>query len=199
MTLRFLSVAAAAAGLLFLGAGCGLFGDETGGQVVIRLTDEPLIADSVIVSIVSVEFIDSESGERETVVLEPAAEGINLLEYQEGATLLIADGEVSLARFDQFRLRVGDSPTIWFGTDGHDLHIASGASSGIKFFLDEALELNGGTFDVTLDFDAAESVVPLGPADAPTGWVFTPVIRPVAATANGAELSVSEGVVEDGA
>ena len=184
------------ASLLFALAGCGLFGSDDGGRVIIRLTDNPADADSIIVSIVSCELIDTGSGERETVVLDSAAQNINLLNYQDGLTVLIADVEVGMSEFDQFRLQIGDAPTIWFGEDEHPIHVASGSSSGIKFFLDEPVPMNGGTFDVTLDFDAQASVVALGPPEAPTGYVLTPVIKPVMATMNGAELSVSDGVVE---
>lgn len=196
MRLQFLSIAVLAA-VLLTSAGCGLFGDDEGGRVIVRLTDAPIDADAITVSIVSFTLLDSESGERETVALEPAADGINLLDYQDGLTLLIADTEVTIGQFDQFRLTIGDSPTITIEGVEEDLHVASGASSGIKFFLDEPLELNGDTFDVTLDFDAQSSVVPTGPPSAPTGYVMTPVIRPVAATLNDVELSISDGEVEE--
>ncbi len=178
-------------------SGCGLFGDESGGRVVVRLTDAPIEAEAITVSIVAFTLIDSESGEQETVPLEPAADGINLLDYQDGLTLLVAAADVSISQFDQFRLRIGDTPKITIDSVEEDIHVASGASSGIKFFLDEPLALNGDTFDVTLDFDAQESVVPTGPPSAPTGYVMTPVIRPVNATLNDVQLSISEGVLED--
>lgn len=190
MRLHFLSIAAFAA-LLLTTAGCGLFGDEEGGRVIVRLTDAPIDADAVTVSLVSFTVIDSETGDRETVPLEPAADGINLLDYQDGLTLLIANNEVGIGRIDQFRLQIGEDPTITVGGVDHDLHIASGSSSGIKFFLDQSVELNGDdTFDVTLDFDANESVVATGPEAEPTGYVMTPVIRPTV-TVNEVEVEVS--------
>lgn len=195
MRLHFLSITAFA--VLLTTAGCGLFGDDEGGRVIVRLTDAPIDADAITVSIVSFTIIDSESGERETVPLEPVADGINLLDYQDGLTLLIADAEVTIGQFDQFRLTIGDSPTITIDGVEEDLHVASGASSGIKFFLDQPLELNGDTFDVTLDFDAQASVVSTGPSSAPTGYVMTPVIRPVDATLNDVQLSISDGEVEE--
>ena len=200
MRLPFLSISALAALLfttLVTTAGCGLFGDDEGGRVIVRLTDAPIDADAITVSLVSFTVIDSETGDRETVPLNPEAEGINLLDYQDGLTLLIADNTVSIGHLDQFRLQVGEDPTITIAGEEHDLHIASGSSSGIKFFLDERVELNGGdTFDVTLDFDAQASVVATGPPSAPTGYVMTPVIRPVTAMLNDVELSISDGEAE---
>ncbi len=177
---------------LFL-SGCGLFGADSSGRFILRLTDAPLEAEAVTVSIVACELIDSASGERETVELDTAAVDINLLDYRDGVMLLVADAEVQLQRFDQFRLRIGDDPTITVNGETYPIHIASGASSGVKFFLDAPLELDGGTVDVTLDFDAAESVVPLG---SPNSYVMTPVIKPVTMLFNSTDVALSEGQVE---
>ncbi len=179
-------------------SGCDLFSGDENGRFILRLTDAPHEVTSVTVSIVGCELIDSETGERESVELDPAAEGINLLDYQNGATLTIADKPVTIDKFDQLRLVVDDSSKIMVDGVEWDLHVSSGTSSGIKFFLDDPVDMDGGTFDVTMDFDAAESVVALGPPTAPTGYVMTPVIRPVIAMLNNSEVVLTEAPEQTG-
>ena len=70
--------------------------------------------------------------------------------------------------------------------------VASGSSSGLKFFLDPVVDLGGGTLDIVLDFVADESVHGTGPPEAPTGYVMTPVIRAVSAELGGTDLTIEE-------
>ncbi len=172
-------------------SGCDYFAAAPTGRVVVRLTDAPLDVQEVNVTIERLTLIDTRSGDRESIPLGPSAQRINLLDYQGGSTLTMADHEVHIDRFDQFRLAVGPDADIVVAGHRHDLHVASGARSGLKFMLSDPVEMTGGVFDMTLDFDAAASVVALGPASRPKGYVLKPVIRPFSATLNDSPVDFS--------
>ena len=102
---------AAVLGLLIgivAGSGCDLFSDSISGRVILRLTDAPLKADAINVSLTGLTLVDTTSGERESLDLGAEARDINLLEYQGGSTLTLADHPVGIARFDHLRLLVAD-------------------------------------------------------------------------------------------
>lgn len=178
-------------------AGCDAASDPV-GRVIVRMTDAPVASiDEINVSIESCEVINSRTDERQMVSSTDSAATFNLLDFADGASLDVCNQEVVLTSFDQLRVVVGEAATITVSdgssTETTDLKIASGSTAGIKFFFDEAVDLSGGgTLDVLLDFVAEESVVTLGPVDAPTGYVMTPVIRAVSAELNQAQLAVSE-------
>ncbi len=187
----FSAVSIILAGVLF--AGCDAAGDAT-GRVIIRMTDAPLEdVTEINVTIEACEIINSDTGERETITSTDSALNFNLLEYADGATLDVCDQEVQLTTFDQLRIVVGDDATIKIGEeDAVDLLVASGTSSGLKFFFGEPVSLTGETLDVTLDFVAEESVHATGPGEVP-GYVMTPVIRVVTATVATQEVVLEEG------
>jgi hypothetical protein len=177
-------------GLIAVG-GCALFSDSISGRVVLRLTDAPLQADAINVSLLGLELIDTASGDRESIDLGSRARDINLLEFQGGSSLTVTDHPVSIEQFDHLRLVVANQGSIVVGGNTYDLRIPSGMSSGVKFFLREPVVLGGGVFDIMIDFDAYESVVPRGPRGNPTGYVLQPVIRPLSASLNDHELPLS--------
>ncbi|MBT8401443.1 MAG: DUF4382 domain-containing protein [Rhodothermia bacterium] len=177
--------------VLTLTSGCDYFAAAPTGRVVVRLTDAPLDVQEVNVTIERLTLVDTQSGERESLLLGPSAQRINLLDYQGGSTLTMADHEVHIDRFDQFRLAVGKDADIVVSGVRHDLHVASGARSGLKFMLKEPVEMTGGVFDMTLDFDAAASVVALGSPSRPKGYLLKPVIRPFSAQLNDAPVDFS--------
>ena len=180
---------------ILLFTGCDSFSDSApdsaSGRIIVRLTDAPLDADAVNVSIEGITLVDTRSGSHESIDLSSAAQRINLLDFQDGSTLVVADHEVHLRSFDQFRLLVGDDAEIVVGGVPHPLQVVSGSSSGIKFMLLEPVVLDGGTFDVTVDFDAEQSIVTLGRPDNPKGYLLRPVIRPLSAFLNQAEVTFS--------
>ncbi|MDX1429196.1 MAG: DUF4382 domain-containing protein, partial [Rhodothermales bacterium] len=170
--------------LFIFSAGCDYFAAAPTGRVVIRLTDAPLDVQEVNVTIEKITLLDTQSGDRENLLLGSTTQRVNLLDYQGGHTLKMVDQEVHIDRFDQFRLAVGEDADIVVSGERYDLHVASGARSGIKFMLEDPIEMTGGLFDLTLDFDAAASVVVLGPMSKPKGYLLKPVIRPFSASLN---------------
>lgn len=182
-------------GVAFIG--CDAASDNT-GRIIVRMTDAPIEDVTAInVTVVSCEIINSTTDERETIPSSDVATMFNLLALADGGTLDVCDQEVTLTTFDQLRVVIGDVATITFGTDPsavtENLHVASGSSSGLKFFFDELVNVSGGgRLDILLDFVADESVVSTGPPLAPTGYVMTPVIKAVSATLNDAELAISD-------
>ena len=193
--MRFRTALYVAVPLLLAGAlivGCDSADDAT-GRVIVRITDAPVDnVTEINVTIEACELIDSATDEHQVIPSTDNAKNFNLLEYTEGATVDVCDQDIVLASFDQLRIIIGEDPTIRIG-DGPqiDLKVASGASSGLKFFFDEPVSLGGALLDVTLDFVADESVHTTGPVDEP-GYVMTPVIRVVTATVASLEVELTE-------
>ena len=157
-------VFALAASLLFaiLAPGCN---DESGpsdgvGRIQIHLSDAPYPFDLISSAEMTIEGVEvhiADSGFHTLAVVDPTA-SVNLLDLQNGVTLLVVDTEVPVGNVDQIRLIVRDASVTL--TDGRtfDLVVPSGESSGLKLFVDPPIEVVSGlTTDVLLDVDVSRS------------------------------------------
>jgi hypothetical protein len=98
---------------------------------------------------------------------------------------LLADHLVPARSYGQLRLIV-DSAEVTLVDGAHfsdgsttkELTIPSGAQTGIKVQLASPITADAGELTiVTVDFDVADNFVLQGPADAPHGVIFTPVLK----------------------
>lgn len=138
----------------------------------VRLTDAPLDIDEVNIELRSI--LVKGPGGSEEIELNTNAAIYNLLDYQNGIDVLVADAMVSLHEIRQVRLVLGDDNTIVVDGEEYDLMVPSGSQSGLKINL--CLDLSGTPqYDLILDFDAAESVHRLGNGR----YMMRPVIRVV--------------------
>lgn len=162
-----LAVAALAALLGCSKNGAGL------GHINVLLTDAPGDFEQVNVVITGVSINRAHSG-WETINDE--AQTFDLLDFQNGLTTSLASGDVPAGHYDQVRLLVGEGSNVVVDGVTHALDTPSGMQSGIKviggFDVPE-----GGTLDLTIDFDAARSVVLTGNGK----YILKPVIRIVEA------------------
>ncbi len=135
--------------------GCG---SSPKGTVRLMLTDHPVNATAINVTISRVDVIRDDGGV-ETIVDEPQT--FELLSLA-GAETLLGEAGVTPGHYEQIRLIV-DSATITTPEGTFDLTIPSGPQTGIKLVCDFDV-LEGQIIVLVLDFDAAHSVHATPPA-----------------------------------
>jgi hypothetical protein len=136
----------------------------------IHLTDGPGDYQEVNVDILEVRVkLADTSGP--WVSLNTNAGIYNLLDFQNGVDTLIASGPVPLDVLKEVRLILGPNNTVMKDSVVYHLDTPSAEQSGLKIKIDKSLGL---VLDsLTLDFDAAKSIVETGSGK----FILKPVIK----------------------
>jgi uncharacterized protein DUF4382 len=151
----------------------------TTGTLVVRLTDAPVTYDEI--NITFSEIAVSMNGGWVSLPLA-TSETINLLEWNNGNSIVIGQADISPGKVTQIRLLIEDATIVVDGTT-HPLEIPSGMQSGLK--LNAKFDIVVGiTYELVLDFNAEKSVVETGNGK----YKLQPVIR-VQAVANTGSFS----------
>ena len=185
--------------------GCDSTGSDasgTSGKMTLRLTDAPLdSATAVNVTIERIALVPGdvdddaddngdddngdddeaeEDGELVDIYNPDTPQTINLLDYQDSSVTLADGADVPEGEYNQMRLFLTNDNSVVFES-GREvaLKTPSAQQSGYKvnipgFEIDD----NSDRIDLTLDFDASQSVVVRGPDSNPTGYLLKPVVRP---------------------
>ena len=152
-------------------------------RIEVRMTDAPGDYDAVNIDLVRVEaHADGDDEQSGWVTLNTNAGIYNLLDFTNGIDTLIVDDVLPKGKISQIRLILGDNNTVVIDSVSHDLTVPSGSESGLKLNIHEDF-LEGITYKVLLDFDAARSVVKAG---ASGKYNLKPVIRTISEAQNGA-------------
>ena len=153
---------------------------DTGkARLRIYLTDAVAQYDAVNVTFTEVSaHIDSA-----WLVLNNQTQTVNLLDWNNGKTLLLGQAEVEAGKYTQIRLKIQDANVVWNG-QAYPMTVPSGAQSGLKLLTNFDI-VAGSTYDVVLDFDAERSIVTTGPKNNPNGFKLKPTIRAVAVALTG--------------
>ncbi|WP_067561158.1 DUF4382 domain-containing protein [Halofilum ochraceum] len=201
---------AIAAGVALLSACGGGSSDGSGsGSLTVGVTDAPVDdAEHVYVQFSSITLKpsgvdDDEDGDDDNVndngnngdgppfetITFDEPRRIDLLDQQHGnSALLIEDEPVPAGDYDWIRLGVdlgqGDSVIVIDGGE-NDLRIPSGAQTGLKLVTPFTVA-NGGTLDLTIDFDLRKSVVETGNGE----YILKPALRLVRTEETG-EIAVN--------
>ena len=190
----------AAAGILAF-TGCqkindGPSGDQK-GNLVIKLTDAPFpldMIDAATVKIVKVEIgyvcdCDQEEYPFITVYENPDPEPFNLLDFRNGLTADLVDMQIDPGSYNLIRLYVDEAGLVVKDGDEYMLKVPSGPQTGIKVFMEPALQVVGGlTSEIVLDFNLDRSFVLKGNMNTPAGikgFNFKPVIKAINNTTQG--------------
>jgi hypothetical protein len=181
----------ASAALVFLAVACSSSDDPTGGgsgQVRILLTDAPLDLSTVsAVNVTLTEFLLYPADEPEDgsgIVMSTPGEGsetLNLLDYQDGQTTLVASVEIPEGSYEKLRLRVAAAELV-HDDDGdpdtsdvtEEIFIPSGKVDVPLPFSVAA----GESMEITIDFDAQASVK-VNTTSGNHPYILRPVIVPV--------------------
>jgi hypothetical protein len=169
MVIRSISLATAALALTLGIVSCSKDGKDT-TQLKINLTDNPYDATEVNVDIreVRVNLSNDSSG---WVNINTNAGVYNLLDLQNGVDTLLAQGTVPTGTLKEVRFILGDENSIMIDSVLYPLTVPSGSESGLKIKLNK--QLNAQLDSLTIDFDAALSVVKQGNGD----YKLKPVLK----------------------
>jgi hypothetical protein len=163
------------------------------GTMNVRLTDDPGDYDQVniVVTQISARLEDgavfdttgAESLEVEDgwVILDNTTHTYDLMTLQNGVTRQVANELVPAGRYTQIRMKIGTGSNVVIDGVTHPLTVPSGAQSGWKINGIFDVPTNGG-MSITLDFDAARSIVTTGNGD----YILKPVIRAMPTPLSGA-------------
>jgi hypothetical protein len=151
-------------------------------RLEVWLTDEPGDYDEVNVDIQDVQ-VHSEAGEQTSgwISLNVNNGVYNLLELTNGLDTLLGSAQLPVGKISQIRLVLGDNNTLKIGDEVYDLNTPSSQQSGLKLNVHATLT-EGITYVITLDFDAAKSVVETGSGK----YNLKPVIRSISTATSGA-------------
>ncbi len=161
--------------------------DGAQGNLLIEITDDPLplsIISRTNVTIGKIELRrDSTNGQTPFITISEDEKTYNLLELRNGVTEILADVEIPAGAYDLIRLYVSEAEVQLQSGQTFNLSVPSGAQSGVKLFVNPAIEVfEGLTAELLLDFDLSRSFVALGNPFLPgglRGFKFRPVIRAI--------------------
>ncbi len=145
--------------------------DNQTAKLEVRLTDAPGDYEEVNIDIQSVE-INNGDGNSGWTTLDVESGVYNILELTNGLDTLLASTELPAGRISQIRLILGDNNSVKVNGETKPLSTPSAQQSGLKLNLQAELA-EGITYTITLDFDAARSIVRRGNGS----YSLKPVIR----------------------
>ena len=144
----------------------------------IRMTDAPGAYDALYLSIKEIQVLTSEGSS----TLEVNAEPFDILRFRMGKDTLIASQDIPSGKLQEIRLVLNETGNeVVIDGKTYELKTPSGQSSGVKLKVQDEL-LDGVAYTMTLDFDAAKSVVQTGNGK----YILKPVIRAIPQAVSGA-------------
>jgi len=158
--------------------------DNGKSRLTVYLTDAPAAYDAVNIEIVRMEIkATSEDGENGWQQLPLNAGIYNLLDFTNGMDTLLSTVELPAGKVSQLRLILGHNNTIVVNGTSMELPLEtpSAQTSGLKFNIHADL-VEGVTYKLWIDFDAARSIVQEGTGD----YKLKPVLRTFTEATSGA-------------
>ena len=177
---------------LALLSGCGKGSSSTSpnstvGQFSVMLTDAPASVQSVTVDVTSVlAHHAGATDDQGWEVLNSTPQVVDLLSYQNGTFVTLADASVPVGSYDSFRLVLGTGCSVTVNGVTEALTMLSGAEAGLKISRTFTVSSGSGV-TVQVDFDASQSLRQSGNGD----WTLSPVLRAMPA----AEAGAAHGIV----
>jgi hypothetical protein len=160
--------------ILILACGKNATAPSDMGTLRVSLTDATAAFEAVNVTFSEISaHIDTEWVEIRGKEKSPIT--VNLLEWNNGASIVLGEADVPAGHYTQIRLII-DTATVDIGGQTHDLKVPSGAKTGLKLGPEFTVE-EGSTYELVIDFDAYRSVVTAGPRNNPTKYLLKPRIR----------------------
>ncbi len=167
--------------------GCNKDDDKSGGNLIIKITDDPFPANLVEeanVTISKIEIREKSANEGDPyIILVETPISYNLLDLRNGFTADLPEFDVPVGVYDHIRLYISEASAKLKDGTTYDLTVPSGAQTGIKIFIKPNIQVQGGlTAELILDFDVNKSFVALGNINSSggiEGFHFKPVIRAV--------------------
>ena len=157
-----------------------------------KLTDAPGDFDALNLDIQSVQ-VQTSAGSWTTIQSNVGT--VNVLQYVNGQSTLIAQADIPEGQLNQVRLVLGSNNSVVANGQTYPITIPSGMESGLKLNVHQDIQA-GQTYEWTIDFDAAQSVVTTGSGS----FHLQPVIRLVvdAQSSAGASTNVDGTIGANG-
>ncbi len=147
-------------------------------EVSMRLTDDPGNYDAVNVDI---QGISVEMEGQSAIIIRPDRTGVyNLLNFRNGADVLLVNTTLPAGKIEQIRLVLGGNNSVVVNGATYAMATPSAQESGLKLNFHTTLEANK-SYTFWIDFDAGKSVVQTGNGS----YKLKPVIRAYSAFTNG--------------
>jgi hypothetical protein len=157
-------------------------------QLQVYLTDDPAAYDEVIIDVKDVQINVTENANSGWQSLSTVAAGsYDLLKLVNDQDTLLAKSDIPTGTIHQMRLVLGPNNFVVVNGVQYPLQTPSAQQSGLKLNLHQPVSA-GILYTITLDFDAAKSVVQTGNGK----YILKPVIRTVFNAVGG----TIKGVVE---
>jgi hypothetical protein len=141
-------------------------------SVRFMLTDAPGEFDEVNVDIEAIEVHTEADG---WVTLNSNLGVVNLLDYMNGQTTLITEGEITAGKITEARLVLGTENSVVVDGVTYQLSSPSALQTGLHVTLNNQLQA-GGDYEFTIDFDAAQSIA----ISAGGSYILKPTLRLIA-------------------
>src|SRR5699024_6004628 len=192
--LQLLSIVVIASIALFTACDTTSSSDDGTGQIAIKLTDAPIDYDAVFIDIQAVRVKAQEDDNPELdenddkgwITISDDGQRVNLLEWQNGETLLLGEEELEVGFYHQIRLILGPDNAVVIDGQTYPLKTPSAQQSGLKLNIDAEV-VDDEVYVLLLDFNAAKSIVDAGNSGK---YLLKPVIRT-------AELSETGSIAGD--
>ncbi len=194
---------------LMMGCEEGIRTNSSTGTLKIQMIDAPFPTDMVAEANVTINKVEirkmvEEDEGNPFMILSEEVMTFNLLELTNGVSANLVELEIDTGYYDLVRLYVADASIMLKDSTVYDMKVPSGAQTGIKVFIDPAIEVAGGlTADLLLDFDVSKSFVVKGNLNTPAGikgFIFKPVIKAsnltTAGTITGMVTDTSSAVID---
>jgi hypothetical protein len=154
--------------------------DPKTSRLEVRLTDAPGDYEEVNIDIQDVQ-VNSSSDEKGWTSLDVHEGVYDLLKLTNGLDTLLGTAELPAGKISQVRLILGSNNSITVAGETISLSTPSAQQSGLKLQVHAEL-LEGITYTMLLDFDAAKSIVHTGNGK----YILKPVLRTVVEAESGA-------------
>lgn len=138
-------------------------------NVKFKITDAPAEFDALNIDVQGIQAHTEAQG---WVDVSSSLGTINILSYVNGNTALIADAQLPAGDVDQIRLVLGTNNSIVVNGSTTAISMPSSLQAGLVVNVNTELQA-GGSYEWTIDFDAAQSVM----AGAAGGFELRPVLR----------------------
>lgn len=165
-----LIVAACTIAATLLAASCNKKASDQTSKVAFKITDAPAQFDALYIDVQGVE-VHTQGGAWVTYSSNLGV--INILDYVNGNATVIAEGEISAdATIDQIRLVLGSQNSVVVNGASYSLNNSASLQQQLTINTSNQLQA-GGSYEWTIDFDAAQSVVATGNGQ----FTLTPTLR----------------------
>ena len=174
---KILLAAVIAGGLIYTGCKVENSGADA-TRLNVKITDAPGAYDALFLSIKEIQVLTAEGKHTLAIGDEP----FDILKFRLGKDTLLASQDIPAGHIQEVRLVLNDTDNkVVIDGKPYDLTTPSGQSSGVKVKVGEDLEAGIG-YTLTLDFDAAKSIVRTGSGK----YILKPVIRAIPNAVSGA-------------